>query len=103
MLECYIGDTVIEIPDSRYGSSESSRGTGDKRREEQNSQEDTRGGEMKYKILYGGAIIANPIKMIERLEKEVVKYIENGWKPMGGITSWDGVLYQAMIREEPGD
>lgn len=58
---------------------------------------------MKYKLLKVDGLGYNTSADI-RLEDEVNRHIENGWKPQGGvgITLMNGryVLYQAMIKEE---
>lgn len=58
---------------------------------------------MKYKILKENGFGYDTHADI-RLENEVNRYIENGWKPQGGvgITVMNGmyVFYQAMVKEE---
>ncbi len=36
----------------------------------------------------------------DRLIEKVKKYIELGWKPLGGVSSWGHYIFQTMIREK---
>ena len=59
---------------------------------------------MEYKIVYAKAEYIH--SAIEKLEKEVNKFISLGWKPLGGVsivkpygTLTDHEAFQAMIKE----
>ena len=36
---------------------------------------------------------------VKKIEDEVNAFIEQGWRPLGGISVSDGWAYQAMIRD----
>lgn len=50
---------------------------------------------IEYKILYQADAFA--------LSQEVTKFIEKGWKPIGGVGADNVAVYQTVIREKAED
>lgn len=56
---------------------------------------------MEYKVIY--EIAYNSYQAIDSLVKKVNKEMKNGWKPLGGISSYDDYVCQAMIKDSKNE
>lgn len=54
---------------------------------------------MNYKIVCECAFVSD-LAAVEKLEEKVNEEIEQGWKPIGGITLHNATACQAMIKED---
>ena len=58
---------------------------------------------MEYNVVTCQTYMDTPISAVDKLEKQVERYIIWGYKPIGGVcvTVWNGLYYayQAMIKE----
>ena len=55
---------------------------------------------MEYKINYSDGALDNMLPAISELEQKIARDIDNGWKPLGGVSTMMGrLLFQAMIKE----